>query len=531
MASKRTIRRTFQIEFGLTLLAAAVVTLVVIRTGVIDQLALHWRNPYGDPADLGPGLLVLSIGLGIMALRRWREADHERVLRDATTMRYQALAGNTQDILFFSLPDGRIVDCNEAAVLRYGYSKEEFTSMTVFDLRAPGSDLPTGVDLTRIPGDTVRFDQLHSLKDGTVIELSVSAQRVMIGLQETIVSVCRDVTEVRRAARQLRQSEARYRGLIEMSPSPIIVYLSDGTIVFANKATLDLFRARDASQAIGHLVDEFVHSDSQAVAKSGRAQLETEGVTPFRDMRLRRLDGSPVAVQVASSRTTFDGGEAFQVVMQDVSALKDEAENLKRTSENTISAMARLAESRDPYTSGHQERVAAMALRIAQRMGLSDTTCETIRLAGIVHDIGKMSVPTEILSKPGRLTEAEFSLIKEHAQKGYELLLPIEFPVPIAEIVRQHHERINGSGYPRGLENGAICIEARVLAVADTVEAMSAHRPYRPALGIEAALNIIREGRGRLYDPSVVDAALALASEGTLLDVRSGTSNGVWTAA
>jgi putative nucleotidyltransferase with HDIG domain len=238
-----------------------------------------------------------------------------------------------------------------------------------------------------------------------------------------------------------------------------------------------------------------------------------------------------VAVQVASSRTSYEGEAAFQSVMQDVSAFKNEAENLKRTTENTITAMARLAEARDPYTSGHQERVAAMAFRIGQRMGLSETTCETIRLAGIVHDIGKMSVPSEILAKPGRLNDAEFSLIKEHAEHGYQLLLPLEFPWPIAEIVRQHHERLNGSGYPRGLEDGAICVEARVIAVADTIEAMSSHRPYRPALGLEAALSVVRGGRGKLYDPSAVDAALALASEGDLLGKGAHTEDAVWSAA
>jgi PAS domain S-box-containing protein/putative nucleotidyltransferase with HDIG domain len=518
-------------EFGLTLLAAVGVTLLVVRSGVLDQLVLRATTPYGDPADLGPGLLVLSIGLGIMALRRWREAERERVLYDTAAMRYQTLAGNTQDILFFASPDGRIVDCNEAAVLRYGYSKDEFMSMSVFDLRAPGISLPTGVDLTAAPGDTARFDQVHATKDGTVIELSVNTQRVLMGSQEFIVSVCRDVTEMHKANRALRQSEARYRGLIEMSPSPIVVYTADRTIVFANKSVLDLLRARDASQVVGHLASEFLYPGSQEIARAGRAQLEVEGVTPFRDIRLKCLDGSPVAVQMASSRTTFDGEEAFQLVMQDVSALRTEAENLRRTTENTISAMARLAESRDPYTSGHQERVSVMALRIAERMGLSDTTCETIRLAGIVHDIGKISLPAEILSKPGRLTDSEFLLIKEHAENGFELLRPIEFPWPIAEIVREHHERLNGSGYPRGLENGAICIEARVIAVADTVEAMSAHRPYRPALGLGAAMEVIREGRGRLYDPSVVDAALALAAEGVLIDTGAEASHAAVTAA
>jgi len=162
-----------------------------------------------------------------------------------------------------------------------------------------------------------------------------------------------------------------------------------------------------------------------------------------------------------------------------------------------------------------------MAYRIAKRMGLPDAKCDLIRLAGIVHDIGKMNVPSEILSKPGRLSEAEFALIRAHAESGYELLRPIGFPWPIAEIVREHHERLDGSGYPRGLMDGAICIEARVIAVADVVEAISANRPYRPALGVEYALEVLREGRGTLYCIACVDAALELAAEGALVDPAS----------
>jgi len=332
------------------------------------------------------------------------------------------------------------------------------------------------------------------------------------------------VTARRQAERELRSSEERYRSLTDLSPSPVIVYNAERVIIFANQALLDLVRAQVPSQVIGHSVQEFVHPDSHEDAARGRVQLERDGVTPFQYMQLVRLDGTPAAVQIATSRTTFDGKEAFHGVLQDVSQLKDVADNLLRTTEGTISAMARLAECRDPYTSGHQARVSAIATRIAVRMGLSESRCDAIRLAGIVHDIGKMSVPTELLSKPGRLTEPEFSLIKEHAERGYEILRPIEFPWPIAEIVREHHERIDGSGYPRGIEDGAICIEARVLAVADVVEAISSHRPYRPSLGLDFALDVIKQGRGTLFDEASVDAAVELAAEGILLDDERGVT-------
>ena len=327
--------------------------------------------------------------------------------------------------------------------------------------------------------------------------------------------------------RQRRQ----YRGLTEVSPSPIVVYDTDWKVLFANVAAVELMRAKSVRDLVGRDARSFVHPDSATAIQERRRLLERDGSSPFADLKLVRLDGTPVAAQVAANRTTYDGVSAVQLVIQDVSNLRSVADQLQRTTESTITAMARLAETRDPYTSGHQERVSAMACRIAKRMGLPDATCETIRLAGIVHDIGKMNVPAEILSKPGRLTAVEFQLIQEHAERGYEMLKPIDFPWPIAEIVREHHERLDGSGYPRGLTDGAICIEARVLAVADTAEAISSHRPYRAALGTDHALDVLKAGRGVLYCEACVDAALALAAEDALFEEGTAQRRAVWSAA
>lgn len=183
---------------------------------------------------------------------------------------------------------------------------------------------------------------------------------------------------------------------------------------------------------------------------------------------------------------------------------------LETTLRQTIAAIATMVEKRDGYLAGHQERVTALALAIADRMGLDQHRREGLRHASICHDIGKIQIPSEILSKPSKLTEAEFAMVKAHPEVGYEILNKIDFPWPIAEIVRQHHERFNGSGYPRGLVGEQILLEARILAVADTVEAMTSHRPYRPALGPDAALREIRRGRGILYDAAVVEACLTL---------------------
>lgn len=181
--------------------------------------------------------------------------------------------------------------------------------------------------------------------------------------------------------------------------------------------------------------------------------------------------------------------------------------------EDTVRAIATIVEMRDPYTSGHQVRVAHLAAAIASKMGLPVKQVHGIHLAAMVHDLGKMQVPAEILSKPGVISDIEYSLIKTHAQAGYEILKGIDFPWPIAQIVLQHHERMDGSGYPQGLRGDGILLEARIISVADVVEAMSSHRPYRPSLGIEAALNEITSNRGSHFDTKVVDACLALFRE------------------
>jgi putative nucleotidyltransferase with HDIG domain len=186
---------------------------------------------------------------------------------------------------------------------------------------------------------------------------------------------------------------------------------------------------------------------------------------------------------------------------------------LRKAMDGIILAMVRTLEARDPYTAGHQRRVTLLSYAIAQEMGINKDKLEGIRMAGMIHDIGKIYVPSEILSKPRKLTEVEFQIIKTHPQVGYDILKDIEFPYPVAEIVRQHHEKMDGSGYPQGLSGKDILREAKILCVADVLEAMSSHRPYRPAIGIEKTLAEIKDKRGELFDPEAVDACLKLFEE------------------
>ena len=194
--------------------------------------------------------------------------------------------------------------------------------------------------------------------------------------------------------------------------------------------------------------------------------------------------------------------------------LEQEHARLRQTLDGIIAALTAAIELRDPYTAGHQLRVAELATAIGEEMGLCSDKIEAIRYAGLVHDIGKLAVPAEILAKPSELTAAEYAIIKSHPEQAYDILKEIDFPWPVADIVLQHHERLDGSGYPQGLKGDEIRLESRIIAVADVVEAMSSHRPYRPARGIDAALEEIRRNKGKLYDPDVVDACLAVFEKG-----------------
>ncbi len=193
--------------------------------------------------------------------------------------------------------------------------------------------------------------------------------------------------------------------------------------------------------------------------------------------------------------------------------VEESLRNLQKALNGSVKALANTVESKDPYTAGHQRRVVQLACAIAEELGKSLDYVEGVRVMGFLHDLGKIAIPGEILSKPTKLSTHEFNLIKVHPQAGYDILKEIDFPWPVALAVLQHHERLDGSGYPHGLTNGDIILEARILAVADVVEAISSHRPYRPALGIDKAKAEIVRNRGILYDPEVVTACLNLLAE------------------
>lgn len=229
----------------------------------------------------------------------------------------------------------------------------------------------------------------------------------------------------------------------------------------------------------------------------------------------------PVALSVTPVLGPRGGLRGRVLVLRDVTLRKHAEAELRRSMaelrtafRQTVRALASMAEKRDPYTAGHQQRVARLACAIGRELGLSDDALEGLEMAGILHDVGKVYVPAEILSKPARLSHMEMGIMKSHPEVGFEILREVSFPWPVARAVLEHHERMDGSGYPGGLKGHEISLEARILAVSDVVEAMSSHRPYRAALGLEKALAEIKSGRGRSFDPEAVDICLRLFGAG-----------------
>jgi len=316
---------------------------------------------------------------------------------------------------------------------------------------------------------------------------------------------------------ELCESETRYRSLVQNSAEGIFVF-DPVTLKIqeANKQFLALLGYTQREIEGASLMD-FVIADKDIVAGSIDQMVNKHNkVNAIR--QYKRKDSSLIDVEVSGSVIQYGQSKVCLVNVHDITkrkigeeALKQSVEELSKTLYAGIDVLIYIVEKRDPYTAGHQKRVAALAVAIAKEMGLDDSQIETIRIAGILHDIGKIFIPSDILNKPGRLTDMEMGIIKTHPQASYEIIDQINFKTNVAEIILQHHERIDGSGYPKGLKGEDISIGAKILGVIDVIEAMSSHRPYRPAIGWQSALQEIVDKQGILYDVDVVEACLRLA--------------------
>jgi putative nucleotidyltransferase with HDIG domain/PAS domain S-box-containing protein len=321
----------------------------------------------------------------------------------------------------------------------------------------------------------------------------------------------------------LTESERKLETLMGNLPGMAYRCLNDKnwTMEFCSDGCFDLTGC-EASDLIGNRkcsFNDLIHPDDQGPVWD-RVQEALAEKQPFKVVyRIQTAEGKEKWVWEQGVGVFSEDGDvlALEGFVTDITdrklaedALKKSHEELHKSLEETVKSLASTTEKRDPYTAGHQQRVDRLACAIARELGLPEEQIEGLHVAAILHDIGKISVPSAFLAKPTKLTSQEKEIIKCHTEVGCEILKSIPFPWPVAEIIRQHHELLDGSGYPRGLSKKEILLEAKILTVADVVEAMSSHRPYRPSLGLEMALEEIRSGKGTRYDPQIVDACLRL---------------------
>jgi PAS domain S-box-containing protein len=437
--------------------------------------------------------------------------------------RYRLSFENVTDVIYIIDTNLNIISMSPSVERILGYKPEDFIGHPVSDLGnilAPESFNQAVADVVPVlKGKTIPVKVYEFIaKNGTIKYGEVSGSPIMReGRVIGIISVARDITERELADEALRALTSRQDAILAAVPEIIIEVNNNMVYTWANSGGFEFFgddvigkeaafyfegeqETYDTVSPLFKGVENIIYLESWQRRKDGEKRLLAWWCRALKDK------SGQVTGALSSARDITDRKRAEE-------ELRQSFEKLRKALGATVNAISLTVEMKDPYTSGHQQRVSDLARAIATEMGLSADRQDFILTASSIHDIGKIALPAEILSKPTKLTELEFSLIKTHAQIGYDILKDIEFPWPVADVVLQHHERMNGSGYPNGLKGENILLEARILAIADVVEAIASHRPYRPALGIDLALEDISGNKDILYDADAVDACLRLFRE------------------
>ena len=409
-----------------------------------------------------------------------------------------------------------IIDANRAAASFYGWSVEELKQKSLQQINLLSPDVWMK-EMEKTHSSTQnRFVFCHRRADGSVRDVEVFSNRIEIAGKALLYSVIHDITERKQAEQALELSEIMFRSIAEQISEIIFVTDRSGITTYASPAVENITGYKP-DEVIGHRFIEFlVEEDIERAISSFQEGLMTK-MDYTLEFRYRKKDGS---IFYAELHVQYYEKQGFIGLLRDITnrkaaekQLNDSLIQLEHMMTGSLQTIANIVDAHDPYTAGHERHVSIIASDIAKAMGWPEEKCENLKFIGLVHDIGKISIPAEILSKTGRLSSIEYDLVKTHAEQGYQILKNIEFPMPIALIIREHHERMDGSGYPQGLKGKETLPESRILAVADVLDAMSSHRPYRPSLGIEAAISEIETHRGILFDPEVVDAMLRLIRE------------------
>jgi PAS domain S-box-containing protein/putative nucleotidyltransferase with HDIG domain len=445
----------------------------------------------------------------------------EEALLDSE-VRYRTLFEISADgILIADIETKTFKYANPALCRMLGYTEEKLKTLSLADIH-PKEDLPRVIAEfeAQARGDKTLAPDIPCLrKDGTILYADINAATFTMDGRPYNVGFFRDITERKRTEEALQESMEKYRLVVENAGDAILV-AQDGMLKFVNPKTLELIGYTEP-ELTSRPFGEFVYpEDRKMVVDRYLKRLRGEDLPLFYPFRIVTKEGMVRWVEIHAVAITWQGRPAtlnflsnIDERMQAEEQVKIHLNKIETALESTVKALGVTSELRDPYTAGHQRRVTQLASAIARDMGFTENRIKGIRVAGLLHDIGKILIPAEILNKPSKLTEVEFAIVKTHAMASYDILKSIEFPWPVAQIVIQHHEKLNGSGYPSGLKGDEIIMEARILCVADIVEAMSSHRPYRPALGIDVALGDMLTNKGVLYDPNAVDSCVKLFRE------------------
>jgi PAS domain S-box-containing protein len=487
---------------------------VLTRGRSFEVFTYPVMDEHGNP------IWAVEFGRDITERKRAAEALRE------SEERFRELVENANDIIYTHDPDGNFTSANPAATRIYGYTHEEILQLNIAQIVAP-EYLPLARQKIqeKLEGSarTGPYELLTYTKEGKPIWVEVSTRLLEREDQPIgVLGIARDITERKRAEEELEESEERFRLAFEDGPIGMTIVGLDYKLLQVNKVFCEMLGYTEQELTALTFVDithpEDVEKDVQLAEKVFKGEIEAYELEKRYIKKNQEILWSDLTATVIRDH---DGKSLYGLAMiEDITDRKRAEEELRqsyvqlqRTLEGTVHALVSAIEMRDPYTAGHQRRVTQLACAIAKEMDLDGEQIEGIRMAGLIHDIGKINVPAEILSKPSPLTELEYGLIKMHPQVGHDVLKTMEFPWPVAQIVLQHHERMDGSGYPQALSGDEIILEARILSVADVVEAMASHRPYRAPRGIDKALQEISQNRGILYDPEVVDACLTLFAE------------------
>ncbi len=446
----------------------------------------------------------------------------EKRIRESETL-YRTLVETSPDAIGLMAMDGSIIMVNRRAMEVFGFAPtDDLKGRNIMDFVSPENynDVLANLDKLKEAKVLRNWEIISYKKDGQPFYLDISSTMLMDekGDPESILTVFKDITERKKMEKALRDEALRRRILVDQSRDGIVILDQNGRVYESNiqfAAMLGYSAEEMRNLSVFDWEYQFPPEKTLEMIRT------VDEAGDHFETRHRRKDGTTYDVEISTNAATIEGQKLIFCVCRDITErkladekLRQSYDSLKKTLNDAINAMVKIVETRDPYTAGHQQNVAELATAIAREMKLDEDRIDRLRTAAVIHDIGKMYIPSDILSKPGKLSEIEYNLIKTHPKYGYDIVKDMDFHCSVAQAILQHHERMDGSGYPGGLKGDEIILESRILVVADVVEAMAADRPYRPAQGLEKALEEIKMNSGKLYDPAVVDACIEVFNSG-----------------